>query len=110
MNKHLRNFEQMLINQDMYGYAISVTYKGKGSYKTRLGTLLTLTTYVLMIINSVNLMTAFSDGSKQDEKSTNTTFDRFKEDDKFKFDDYNMSFNIQQWPPLPANIARIRAF
>ena len=60
--------EKMLVDLDMYGHTIGVTYQGSDSYKTRIGALITLITYVLMTINSVSLLIAFNDGSMQEER------------------------------------------
>ena len=62
----LNRLEQMFVNLDMYGHAIGVTYRGGGKYKTRCGALVTLITYVLMSINTLSLLIAFNDGSKQE--------------------------------------------
>ena len=61
---------------DMYGHVIGVTYRGRDAYKTRLGALVTLVTYILMTINAVSLFIAYQDGSKQEEKVQSTKFDR----------------------------------
>ena len=45
-----RKFERMIINQDIFGHAIGVHYRGDGSFKTRLGALCTIATYVLIAI------------------------------------------------------------
>ena len=61
---------------DMYGHAIGVTYRGRDSYKTCLGALVTLATFILMTINAVSLFIAFQDGSKQEVQVQSTKFDR----------------------------------
>ena len=55
--------KEFFIDQDIYGHAIGVHYRGRDAYKTCLGSLFTLATYVLMIINLVTLWVAFIDGS-----------------------------------------------
>ena len=64
----LHRLGQIFVNLDIYGHAIGVHYRGRGAYKTRLGALVTLATYILMIINTVSLFKAFMDGSMQEEK------------------------------------------
>ena len=54
----------LFLEMDMYGHPIRVTYRGSDAYKTRLGALLTLLTYILMIVYSVNLFIDFGDGSR----------------------------------------------
>ena len=66
----------MFVDLDMYGHAIGVTYRGRDAYKTRLGALVTIATYVLMTINAVSLLIAFNDGSKQEENVNITTYDQ----------------------------------
>ena len=57
-------FEDILVNQDIYGHAIGVNYRGSGAYQTRLGALFTFVTYVLIIVNTVSILIAFNDVSK----------------------------------------------
>ena len=57
---------EMFRELDMYGHAIGVTYRGSDKYKTNLGALVTLVTYILMTINLLSLLVAFNDGSKQE--------------------------------------------
>ena len=68
MSSSLKRLEQIVVGQDMYGHVIGVHYRGNSSYQTRFGALVTLATYVFMIINIAILLTAFEDGSNQDEK------------------------------------------
>ena len=60
-----RNLEKLLVGQDIYGHPISVLYRGSDYYKTRLGAFFTLATYVLIAINTIQLIVAFNNGSKQ---------------------------------------------
>ena len=48
---------------DIYGHKISVNYRGGGAFKTKLGGLVSLATFVLIIVNTVNLITQFVDRS-----------------------------------------------
>ena len=48
---------------DIYGHKISVNYRGGDAFQTKLGGLVSLATFVLIIINSVNLVTQFVDRS-----------------------------------------------
>ena len=66
----------MFVNLDMYGHTIGVTYRGGDKYKTRCGALVTIATYVLIIINTLSLLVAFNDGSNQEELVQSTKFDR----------------------------------
>ena len=71
----LQRLQEMFLDLDMYGHMIGVHYRGRGAYKTRLGALVTLATYTLMIVNMVTLVQAFMDGSKQEEKGQSVKFD-----------------------------------
>ena len=54
---------------DIYGSPIGVNHAGSSAYKTRLGSLMTLLTYALMLVNFINLATQFSTRSAQIESS-----------------------------------------
>ena len=41
---------ELLMSLDIFGHKVGVHYKGEDAYKTKFGGLLTLTTYVLVII------------------------------------------------------------
>ena len=56
-------FGALLKRLDIYGHKISVNYRGKDAFKTKLGGLVSLATYVLIIINTVQLITKFIDRS-----------------------------------------------
>lgn len=73
-------FEERFVNLDIYGRVIGVHYKGNDAYKTKLGALVSVATKVLMTINLVNLVIAYFDGSKQEEKVQSTKFDRWLTD------------------------------
>ncbi len=70
-----------LVDQDIYGHPISVHYKGSESYKTLLGALCTVATYVLIGINLFTLLTTFNDGSNQNEISRVNYFDNYETED-----------------------------
>ena len=99
-------FEQLLVNQDMYGHLIGVHYRGQDAYKTRLGALVTIATYVLMAINLLSLITAFIDGSNQTETFQETKIDRFESDD-VKLSDLDLDIMAAMIPPLPPHIGSI---
>ena len=50
---------KVLSTFDIYGHPIGVHHQGETLYKTRLGSLFTILTYVLIIINMVDLVTKF---------------------------------------------------
>ena len=65
----------MLLRLDVFGHKIGVHYKGEEAYKTKIGGLLTLITYTLILIQTTNLFTDFLDNSAQTEQ-----FSRIKQD------------------------------
>ena len=97
------------MDQDIYGHPISVHYKGSDSYKTVLGALCTVATYVLIAVNFVTLLTAFNDGSNQDEKSRVNYFDNYKTEDYF-IKDHEFDASIFVYPPMPINVGKIVAY
>ena len=76
----MNRLTELFLDLDMYGHAIGVHYRGRGAYKTRLGALLTLATYVLMTVNMVSLFIAFNDGSKQEEKDQSMQIDTWTQE------------------------------
>ena len=52
---------------DIFGHKIGVSYRGEDAFKTRLGALLTVGTFVLIMINSQNLLKQFNNHSAQTE-------------------------------------------
>mgnify|MGYP001626562620 CR=1 FL=1 len=71
-------FGDFLKERDIYGQPISINYKGSDVFKTKIGALVSLLTYMLIIFNLVNLTRAFMDGSKQDETTSTVSFNRFE--------------------------------
>ena len=61
----------------MFGQPITVNYRGSDVFRTKLGAILSFTTYALMLFNLVNLVQSFFDGSKQIESQRTEKFDRF---------------------------------
>ena len=68
---------EWLVNWDMYGHPIGVSYKGGDAFKSKLGSLCSIVMYCVMFANFVTILQAFNDGSKQDESSQITVKDRF---------------------------------
>ena len=63
-NRIVQFFDEL----DIFGHPIGVNFKGKAMYRTRLGSLCTLVTYVFMIGNVLALTQNFFDNSRQEEK------------------------------------------
>ena len=86
-----------------------MNYHGSDEYKTNLGSLCTIASYVVILLNLLLLVIAFEDKSKQEEKTQLTLIDRFTSD-PYKLSDYNTEIAIQLSVPIPANIGRWRAY
>ena len=52
-----RRAGKFLRGQDIYGHAIGVHYNGETEFKTRFGGVVTVATYVLVLIYAFNLVT-----------------------------------------------------
>ena len=69
------NLFKFLVGRDIYGHQINVNCEGEDKHKTGFGAVLTLATYVLIMINLVNKLTEFGDRSTQDEITRPLKFD-----------------------------------
>ena len=66
------NLVDFMVSKDIYGHPVGINYRGSDSYQTKMGALCTLATLIVVFVNSSNLVTAFFDGSRQDEKVSTT--------------------------------------
>ena len=57
------SISKMITWLDIFGHKISINYKGEEAYQTRFGGLLTLATYVFIVINTAKLLTSYADYS-----------------------------------------------
>ena len=105
----LKKLESFIVSFDRFGKGISVEYKGDDEYKTRLGTLVTIATYVLIAINLVNLVTAFQDNSKQIEMSSSLQYDTFGVD-PINLEEMNLKALVWIDPPIPEQIGHFSIF
>ena len=102
--------EDFLVGQDAYGQAVSINYRGSDSFKTRLGALCTLITTVMMLFNFGTLMTAYREGSKQEEKSQTLQFDPWTQGDSFNLQEQNFKVAVILETPMPSTVGSLRAF
>ena len=63
------NLLKFIVGKDIYGHALGVNYNGEGTYKTRLGDLLTLATYTLILLNFVTISQEFINRTSQIESN-----------------------------------------
>ena len=90
--KSLEKLDKYIVSYYRFGVAVGVLYKGDDHYKTRLGALFSIAVYVLVIINLVNFITAFLDGSRLNESAQTLKCDTF---DSELYNLYDMSFEIE---------------
>ena len=65
--------------------------------------------FVLILLNLLVTLTAFSNYSKQEENTQQTTIETFASDE-FKLSDYNTDISFGMFNELPRNIGRYRAY
>ena len=99
--------KEFIIDQDIYGHAIGVHYRGSTAYKTFLGSFCTLGAYLLVILQLVLLVTVFIDGSNQTEKTQENALDRFFGGPR-KFSEYNLDLIVYSVPPISPDIGRFK--
>ena len=66
-----------LVDKDIYGHPVTVNYQGSDTFKTKLGALVSLCTFTLILFNLVNTLVAFDDGSRQSESQGTSIIDKF---------------------------------
>ena len=54
-----------LVRFDIYGHPVTVHYKGRSVYNTKVGAFFSLLTYALILFNLSTLIQGFFDGSRQ---------------------------------------------
>ena len=101
-------FLDFLIERDMFGQPVSINYEGSDMFRTKLGALLSILTYTLMIFNLVSLTNSFNDGSKQEQTTNTVVIDRF-ESGSFNLQENQFDITLILLNNLPANIGRIVA-
>ena len=99
--------KEFIIDQDIYGHAIGVHYRGSSAYKTFLGSFCTLGAYALVIMQLVLLVTVFIDGSNQTEKTQVNALDRFFGGPR-KFSEYNLDLIVYSTPNITPEIGRFK--
>ena len=101
----------LLLRLDIFGHKVGMHYRGEDAYRTKFGGLLSLATYVLVIIQTLNLVTDFVDHSAQTEN-----FVRIKQDlvDQGEFSLHDQQLQIQITDSkkgiYPENIGKWKAY
>ena len=94
---------KFLSGQDIYGHKIGVHYDGESEYKTRFGGLVTLATYVFVIINTFNLVTVdFVNREGQVENQRNLYVDLLGMD-PFDLEEHQFDVSVTSSLKIPAD-------
>ena len=70
-------FGKFLKKFDIYGSPVGLHYRGNGTYTTALGGVLSLITFTLICINTVDIITQYFDHSAQTEQSSSIQMDLY---------------------------------
>ena len=98
---------QFIVDKDIYGQPITVMYKGSDVFKTKMGAFLTLVTYALIVFNLATLLTAFADGSRQEESSQTIPYDLYTAG-KFPLKENMLELSFVTINELPKEVGQFR--
>ena len=104
----MSRFWKLLVQQDIYGHAIGLHYKGADSYRTRVGAIVTIITYAFALIYLVQRITEFNDKSTQVENVNTVMIDMF-DDQPHLLEDESFSFVLASNITIPENIGKWKA-
>ena len=93
-------FGKFLEKFDIYGYPISLQYRGGETYRTAFGGVLTVITLTLICINTVDIITQYFDHSAQQEQSNTIQEDLFNME-PIKIDESMMDIVIAHIGSIP---------
>lgn len=102
-------FVNYLVSKDIFGYNFKINYMGDDNFKTGVGAVWTIIVYAALLFNFWVLVSAFNDGSNQEEKSRFQIFDRFTAP-AFNFNDYHTNIALGNLQGMTEDIARLRAY
>ena len=106
-----QRLSDIIVNQDIFGHQIGVHYQGSDTFKTKLGALITVLTYTLIIANFLTLVVDFKDNNRWEIASTELTFDRFNSDNYTLADNrFEIKLLFIGQTPLTEDYGRWRAF
>ena len=106
---HLRRLLPGLKTFDMFGYVPQLNFQGQPTFTTYPGAVVSFIIYGLIIMNSIQLATAFVDGSKQNEKVNEETIDRFNIGPQY-FSENRMEIALLSRKPIPEETGKIVAY
>ena len=84
-----------------------MNYDGSDYYKTRLGGIVSIATYVFMVVNLVGLITDFFNHSRQTETQATEYFDAYFEDE-FSLTENHFEIAFFPLEILPESVGRLR--
>ena len=96
---------QFLTRRDIFGHKVEMHYKGKPTYRTKLGGILSLAVYIIVTIETVNLgIFGFLDHSAQKEQYVRIRQDLMKQNQTYNLEDeqfqiYYNDFSNGIYPP-----------
>ena len=64
MTSKQKKLKKFCIGLDAFGHPVSVTYKGRDSYQSLIGSIFSILSYLLMTANLLNLVVIWFDNSK----------------------------------------------
>ena len=96
-----------LVEQDMFGQSISVFYKARDVFKTKMGALASICTYMLMLFNLTTLLQAYAQGTKQQTSFETSVLDLFTAG-AFPLIDYGLELSVLLKQRLPSRFGRVR--
>ena len=100
---------QYALGKDIFGYSIGVNYRGSPTFTTKLGVFCTVSVIVLMLVNFVNLIIIYFDGSNQDDTMNFQRVD-LHEEDAFNFSEQNVKISFWPTTPIPAEDGKLLLF
>ena len=83
----------ILEDRDFYGRGISLNYMNRESFKTKVGGLISLLSYALIIANLVAIVGSFVNRDKQVEGTQAIKVDLF-DDEEHQMSSYNLRFML----------------
>ena len=95
---------------DIFGAPISLQYRGRDTYKTRVGALLSLATYTIVIVVLLQKCVELMDGSAQEEVVKEVRVNMYDDAYPYELNKLNFTFFLNSGQVLPPEIGRWRAY
>ena len=92
-------------SRDVYGRNITLNYLKHESFKTKIGGIVTLFSYALILTNLVAISTEFLNSSRQVEGTQTIKVDLY-DDDAYTLSEYSLRFILSSSSPIPPSIGR----